>query len=712
MLGSGCFFFLVGKCPTKPLSFAYKTKGVWLILIIVKLPYTHHYLQMGCWYLSLSVSLAKMTGISRLSHEFLFKKCWWQGLNPATMCNEGFENMHKLFSTCLLTQDDSLAPEITCKEVNLHPGIGFSPDQGETVLLAGGFSSLASKSGFPLSPTLFLNHALGAAGKEELKAIAQAELTRLNEVQYRSYTVEADNRVCVISKDAENLLRFVDTYGGTLDIEGLLLKEYHPDFSTVIELSIHKGGKNCRLEYQLRTPIDLELCSYCGACGPACPAQCISENLFLDYSACTYCKECESACEAQAIDVHSGTHRIVDVPAVIVLGDIDLDVAEGVAGIYTESTLPDYFATLFPCQIDESIHYTASICQYSAKIGGGCDLCISSCQHGAITQSSHGVTVDYHLCEECGACLASCPTGALQNARFDDKSFYNHVQQISIPTGGTVVIGDEQSLQKLWWQKQGNTYENVLFLEYGNIRSLSMFHFITLLGLGAERIVLLERSDFASAGSAGEKALKLTNEIVEGLFGLTRAVMYGRIDNFDTTLAFSPLGLGLKWPKTTFINRRQALAEGLQYLVRKSGRTLTLEPSGYVPFASVRCDSSSCTQCMACLNECRIAALRADENGLALDHVGIMCVGCGLCAKICPENALKISSSFTLAEQFFLPYRMAEADAMECRSCGKVFGTRKSFERVMAILSQKEKVDTSHFEYCDKCRVVKLFQAE
>ena len=73
-----------------------------------------------------------------------------------------------------------------------------------------------------------------------------------------------------------------------------------------------------------------------------------------------------------------------------------------------------------------------------------------------------------------------------------------------------------------------------------------------------------------------------------------------------------------------------------------------------------------------------------------------------MCVKVCPEDALTITSKFSVDGQFFAPAEIARAEPMACKRCGKVFGTRKSFERVMAILSRKENVDTSRFEYCDR----------
>lgn len=87
--------------------------------------------------------------------------------------------MKKQFSTCLLIQGSSFAPELLKTEVNLHPGFGLSPDQGETVFLAGGFSSVSPESGFPLSPTLQLNHDLTIFNSREPAEIAGAELRRV-----------------------------------------------------------------------------------------------------------------------------------------------------------------------------------------------------------------------------------------------------------------------------------------------------------------------------------------------------------------------------------------------------------------------------------------------------------------------------------------------------------------------------------------------------
>lgn len=87
--------------------------------------------------------------------------------------------MKKQFSTCLLIQGSSFASELLETEVNLHPGCGFSPDQGGIAFFAGGFSLVSPESGFPLSPTLRFNHDSTIFANREPAEIACAELQRV-----------------------------------------------------------------------------------------------------------------------------------------------------------------------------------------------------------------------------------------------------------------------------------------------------------------------------------------------------------------------------------------------------------------------------------------------------------------------------------------------------------------------------------------------------
>ncbi len=619
--------------------------------------------------------------------------------------------MSNFFPTCLLIQDNATESELVMTEVNLHPGQSFSPDQEKNVLLAGGFATLFPETGFPLSPTLQLNSDRGAFSKDMLARIAEAELERINRVSYRSYHIEADNRVCVIGDSQEKLNSFIDIYGGILEIEPLLLKGHDPEIPTVTELNLNVLGSGLRLEYLVRLPIRTDLCTYCGACGPACPEKCISPGLFLDFGVCTFCQECETVCEVGAIDVNGVESRVMELPALIILDGVEDGLVEDSDSVYYEKDLKDYFTALSACRIDEVVTCDRSICQYSGRLGAGCNLCLSSCLFGAVSQGEEGVTVDGLKCEECGACVSVCPTGAMQNRRFDDESFVELFRDIDLSADSVVVIGDEPALHALWWQTRGKRFEKVFFLEYTQVHCLSLFHFLFLLSRGAAKVILLSE---ASGGAELSRQVSLANSLVTSLYNTTERIVIYKTEEVEQHLSRDQQTEALvsNDEQGLFVNRRRELSASLQSLVANSGKVADVRPGDYISFATLTCNRDRCTHCMACLNDCRIQALFADEEQLTLNHTGSMCVACGICVQVCPEDALELSPRFKLDSQFFKPAEMAIAEPMACKSCGKVFGTRKSFERVMAILSQKETVDTSHFEYCDTCRVVKLFESE
>jgi ferredoxin len=621
--------------------------------------------------------------------------------------------MKSNFSVCLLTHGSGSEPDFLVSEVNLRPGHGFVPNSQDTILLASGFSSLYPDAGFPLSPTLQLNHDLGNCSDEFLQRIARAEIAKVQETTFRSYTVEQDSRVCVISSSSEKLNVFLDNYGGILDIEPILVMGYNQDLPTATELAIEKDASGYRLEYSVRSPVNTERCTYCGACGPACPESCLNENLFLDYSVCTFCKECEKACVNGAIDVYGAEQRSMRTPAIVILDGTEVALPADRSAIYTEKKLSAFLATQFSCQVDEVVTCDASTCQYSGQLGYGCQLCVDTCQYGAISKSSKGIQVDSLKCEECGGCVAVCPTGSMQYERFKDTTFTSYIASISITPGTTVVLGSEKALHKLWWSKPELNFDSVLFLEYNEIRALSLFHLLYLYASGAGRIVLLGLDDELQKMEPLQRQVALAGSLLNTYCQVTTPVVITTLSQFlGQTIEPIAYALSETLGELAPVNRRENLAIVLQFLTEQSGRQARIKANVQLPFATIFCDEERCTQCYACLNNCRVQSLGASEDKLGLESRSALCVGCGICVRVCPEHALQMIPGATLDDKYFSRLSLAQAEPMACKKCGKVFGSRKSFERVMAILAKKETVNTSHFEYCETCRVVNLFENE
>ena len=629
--------------------------------------------------------------------------------SPTRMENKSFAH--------LLYYDGSGIPALEKKPVFMQPGKALtSIDSSIKVYLGSGFPELTPQSDFSLSPTLQLNGDLASFTEEELQQIGQAELKRINSTTYRSYTRNPDFRVAVLGSSAQSLTQFLETYGGVLEIEPLLLKGYHSEYQTIDDLKVTSIATGYTLEYTVRTPVDKTLCSYCGLCGPVCPEDCLDPDLFLDISRCSYCNECVKICPVNAIDLYRAEKRTLDIPALVLLDNATVDLPDGQEHVFTPETLDTFFSSLVPFQIDETVILTSSLCQFSTRSNTGCQICLDSCPHQAITKNDEGLAVNHISCTECGSCLSSCPTGALQFKRFNDSQFIEWFSSVSVPKNCTIVLGNEQHLHALWWKKEYAISGNTLFLEYPNVRALTSMHFLFLLSLGASRVLLVDSASTGKNTPVG-KQIQLANSIIAELYDVSEKITVTSPTSIKKLSPdVEPIPLKSCFSNFSYTNRRDKLASVLLFLqeqkTEQSKESIILNGPVFDTFGSLTCDAEKCTHCGACLNDCKIESLTSDEETLSLNHLGIQCIQCGACVAVCPEDALELNQGLSLDPDFFKPRELTRAEAMRCRECGKTFGTKKSFDHVMAKLKSHEVTDgVNFFEYCDKCRVVKLFES-
>lgn len=617
------------------------------------------------------------------------------------------------YSGYLLCSGKGASSDYFSLSLKVHPGAAFSfPQEADkNILLAGGFPTIHPDSSFPLSPTLQLNGDLTDTDDTNMAALAKAEFIRHNSQSYRSYTLEPDSRVAVLGADADSLYTFIDTYGGVLQIDPILTQGYDPAMTTAQELQVNRLKTGFQLNFTVKQPIDLSRCTYCGACGPACPEHCLSEQLFLNFSHCTLCNECLSACPHEAIDLHAVERRELTTPAILLLDGTKVDLPDQKKNIYSENTLPALFESIYSTEIEEVIAWEATFCQYSAKLSTGCTACVSACNNAAVKQGKNGVQIDHLACIECGACLSSCPTGALQYKRFDDPGFVEYFRTFPLSPGTTVVLGDEEALHQYWWHNSSKRHSDVFFMEFPTPAALCAMHFLLLYAMGAKRIFVLGKENSTMA-----LQVQFTNSLLQTLFQQEHPVCLSNIAELANAIEEDESSSVLTnfHHNFSYSNRRNKLIDLIQFLRLQSVTEPTiLTDAAIKDFGEIICDQEKCTQCIACVNECRMEALVADSDSYSLKHTPARCVQCGICVTVCPEKALTTQSGLSLKDDFFKERIVAQAEPAKCKGCGKIFGTRKSLEKVIAILSAKNMWDSEDdlLSYCDNCRVVNLYES-
>ena len=323
------------------------------------------------------------------------------------------------------------------------------------------------------------------------------------------------------------------------------------------------------------------------------------------------------------------------------------------------------------------------------------------------------VKVDHLVCDDCGLCASVCPTGAIQYERFGDLGFVTWIDRVNLEKDCTVVIGNERALHRLWWKSQGNRFANTVFMEHPNWNALSLMQILYVFSKGAARLVLLQQK--GRGQSVLTSQAQAANQIIQALFSMKDFVqMFSTEEALENLKLQAHSPLPYPWEQQGGLRtRRPFLCSILSFLLEASNKEAFISSSsGADSFGELECDPGLCTQCLSCINECRAGALEANEAMFCLTFLASACVQCGICTKLCPENALVSRPGLYLQKSFFKRRILTKAEPARCARCGKVFGTRASLEKVKSILGQRQDLDVKLFDYCEDCRVKLLFEKQ
>ena len=133
----------------------------------------------------------------------------------------------------------------------------------------------------------------------------------------------------------------------------------------------------------------------------------------------------------------------------------------------------------------------------------------------------------------------------------------------------------------------------------------------------------------------------------------------------------------------------------------------------FSPLGKLRLDSSRCTGCGLCVEECStdgLAILSSQEG----DAFEIMfkhgqCIACGQCAEICPEKCLEVERCLVL-DNLKTPEVLFEDRLIRCSKCGAPLGPKSMIDKLQAKIASSGELFPSQFELCPECKANLNFQ--
>lgn len=342
-----------------------------------------------------------------------------------------------------------------------------------------------------------------------------------------------------------------------------------------------------------------------------------------------------------------------------------------------------------------------------------CSACSDTCPSQALTLTVDGIQLDKEKCTSCNSCLPSCAAGALRSSGFipsrflatlkDKQEIHLHCRNSKGKGGGVVIPCHNVLDARLLASIRADGFSDLKIhgldqcgeCDLGDARAhIKNTIEITRSWMGENAATLdltpqqddaktkarefqdqahLDRRSFLRFGGA-----KTVNHVVEWF---VPALMQDEEDEEELL----PFYQASEFP--------QRAAAYLAPLIQRIEQVPWVSETS-LPW-QLRTVNEDCSGCLSCGERCPTGALNAEEttNSRNLSFDPALCTDCKLCEKICPENAISVSSANSVKEVLTGSVLIMHMGQNSCKQCGGAFIPEHTDEDICPICCNERDLD-------------------
>lgn len=303
--------------------------------------------------------------------------------------------------------------------------------------------------------------------------------------------------------------------------------------------------------------------------------------------------------------------------------------------------------------IEFPVSFNIFACVHTDYAASSCVKCLELCSENVFTLEKGRIVLNESLCTACGACVGSCPTGALNVNSFDSQAFVK-----SFISSTTTSLSCEEMGVCVNIFSSSDLLSMVLGKEVAITCDMSRCDNCTINDQDKVSQHIKEKIDHTNSVCSllnDPKSIEIKKEIAlsqrrDFLRKIAQVVSTKPTLDVNATGEIRAALVDAKSaanPPQSLIFLRHVLKERIEDFAS----TLTPSQEGFL--SSQMINELACTNCQECIKSCPTRALTSSSDHEMILFQQGSCVACGVCHEVCPQMCITSGAEVDLVDVAF-----------------------------------------------------------